>query len=613
MAPPPKDYSRFTKDGLIKRIRWLEDQVEKQKQLVAEATTAADPSNSAAAAADAPHESAKTNCTALPSAGRKRKRKPLDPTQYSTRLIALKLAYLGKEYNGFEYQTTASQPSIEEELWKALVKACLISPENPDEVDFSPYEYSKCGRTDKGVSAFGQVIGIRVRSYKPLPKEEQDQDNDQDQEDSSMQEPAAKHAEHSTSDVEMTDASAVTKPQSKPPKPKPAKEWDPISDEIPYARVLNRLLPRDIRILAWAPTLPENFSARFSCRERQYRYFFTQPAFAPLPHALEGPAPSSLANRCSTKLQKGGWLDIDAMRQAAKLFEGAHDFRNFCKIDPAKQITNFMRRVFEADIHEVEDVDSALPFLDRPEFRPAGVPAGVRPKVYYFHVRGSAFLWHQIRHMVSILFLVGQGLEAPSVVSDLLNATKYPRRPNYLMADEVPLVLWDCIFPDLTKEAPGTNAHLPETEVNLNMQDGMDWVWMGEDNPVNLHGSSGLVDQMWENWREKKMDELLANRLLECMATKPDMTRHVDSRRMTQPKSQKVFEGGNAGRYAGTYLPVMKRNVQASVDEMNDKWAQARGFASAAELARTKNWRTVIKEAKRGLSSSSPSDKDEVE
>ncbi|KAK3683814.1 pseudouridine synthase [Podospora appendiculata] len=589
MAPPPVDYSRFTKDGLIKRIKYLEDQVEKQKQLATTAAApAADPSNNDDTAAAAPHESAKSNCTALASAGRKRKRKPLDPTRYSTRLIALKLAYLGKEYNGFEYQTTASQPSIEEELWKALVKSCLISPDSPDEVDFSPYEYSKCGRTDKGVSAFGQVIGIRVRSNKPLPKE--DHELDQDQEDSSEQEPAAKHAEHGTSD----------------PKPKPAKEWDPISDEIPYARVLNRLLPRDIRILAWAPTLPENFSARFSCRERQYRYFFTQPAFAPLPHALEGPSPKG----ASSKLQKGGWLDIDAMRQAAKLFEGAHDFRNFAKIDPAKQITNFMRRVFEADIHEVEDVDSALPFLDRPEFKPAGVPAGVRPKVYYFHVRGSAFLWHQIRHMVSILFLVGQGLEAPSVVSDLLNATKHPRRPNYLMADEVPLVLWDCIFPDLTKEVPGTNAHLPETEVNFNMQDGMDWVWLGEDNPINLHGSSGLVDQMWENWREKKMDELLANRLLECMATKPNMARHVDSRRMTQTKSQKVFEGGNTGRYAGNYLPVMKRNVQASVDEMNDKWAQAKGFASAAELARTKNWRTVIKEAKLGTP---PSDKDEVE
>jgi tRNA pseudouridine38/39 synthase len=30
-------------------------------------------------------------------------------------------------------------------------------------------------------------------------------------------------------------------------------------------------------------------------------------------------------------------------------------------------------------------------------------------------IKGSAFLWHQVRCMVSVLFLIGQGLESPSV------------------------------------------------------------------------------------------------------------------------------------------------------------------------------------------------------
>lgn len=30
-------------------------------------------------------------------------------------------------------------------------------------------------------------------------------------------------------------------------------------------------------------------------------------------------------------------------------------------------------------------------------------------------VRGSAFLWHQVRCMVAVLFMIGQGLESPDV------------------------------------------------------------------------------------------------------------------------------------------------------------------------------------------------------
>ena len=62
-------------------------------------------------------------------------------------------------------------------MWKALMKARLIFPTPvespaPGEVNWEGCEYSKCGRTDKGVSAFGQVIGLRVRSNRPLMEEQ---------------------------------------------------------------------------------------------------------------------------------------------------------------------------------------------------------------------------------------------------------------------------------------------------------------------------------------------------------------------------------------------------------------------------------------------------------
>ena len=40
-------------------------------------------------------------------------------------------------------------------MFGALLKACLIE-------ERSSCNYSRCGRTDKGVSAFGQVITIIV-------------------------------------------------------------------------------------------------------------------------------------------------------------------------------------------------------------------------------------------------------------------------------------------------------------------------------------------------------------------------------------------------------------------------------------------------------------------
>ena len=43
--------------------------------------------------------------------------------------------------------------------------------------------------------------------------------------------------------------------------------------ELPYMVMLNSTLPEDIRVLAWAPVGPD-FSARFNCLHRTYKYFF---------------------------------------------------------------------------------------------------------------------------------------------------------------------------------------------------------------------------------------------------------------------------------------------------------------------------------------------------
>lgn len=46
---------------------------------------------------------------------------------------------------------------------------------------------------------------------------------------------------------------------------------------LPYVKMLNRVLPQDIRILDWSPA-PQGFSARFDCQSRTYRYYFPRGA-----------------------------------------------------------------------------------------------------------------------------------------------------------------------------------------------------------------------------------------------------------------------------------------------------------------------------------------------
>ncbi|KAI5456391.1 pseudouridine synthase [Mariannaea sp. PMI_226] len=528
------NYMSWTKNGLIERVKELETELKRRP----------------APPAPAPK----------PEAKKPKGKRKMDPSKYSTRYIALKLAYLGKNYGGFEFQAMATAPSIEEELWNALTKACLIFPKDDKVVDFDCCEYSKCGRTDRGVSAFGQVIGLRVRSNRPLAEKRR-----------KVAQPAEGGDDAMVVDSEK--AQTLEEKQEVGEEEEEAEPvFDDIKDELQYPRLLNRILPPDIRILAWCPSPPPDFSARFSCRERQYRYFFTQPAFSP--------DPSSGGTT--------GWLDIEAMRKAAKLYEGEHDFRNMCKIDPGKQITNFSRVIYEADIVEVKDVSSALPYLTSPGYAPirgldGDNASAAHPKVYTFNVRGSAFLWHQIRHMVAVLFLVGQGLEKPEIVSELLDTATNPCKPNYVMADEVPLVLWDCIFPG-DDAAPTTNK-----------KDALEWIYLADDPALGKHGQFGVIDGLWAHWREHKMDELLSNQLLQLVSGQgsTDPSRLVVRGGATTAKPNKsvtLYEGGNTGRMGGKYVPLMKKDRLQSPEEQNERYAKRKGFEGSEDMRQKKGF-----------------------
>ncbi|PUZ40893.1 hypothetical protein GQ55_9G458900 [Panicum hallii var. hallii] len=256
----------------------------------------------------------------------------------SKRLVALKVMYFGQRFYGFSSEGN-TEPTVESEIFKALERAKLMVGSRKESC------YSRCGRTDKGVSASGQVvISLYLRSN--IKDVGGDMQNER--------------------------------------------------SEIDYVKVLNRILPQDIRVLGWCP-VPADFHARFTCLSREYKYLFWK-----------------------------GDLDILEMQRAASKFVGEHDFRNFCKMDAAN-VSNYRRRITEFTISACGKRSN-------------------NDELCYMTIKGTAFLWHQVRCMVAVLFLIGQGLESPSVVDSLLDITKTPRKPQYKMAAELPLILRSCLF-----------------------------------------------------------------------------------------------------------------------------------------------------------------------
>ncbi|KAF9893146.1 hypothetical protein FE257_012557 [Aspergillus nanangensis] len=605
-AASQTDYSAWSNSSLIARITELERQLHCQTVELnpqPSPSPVANPTASTPAPKSPPqspkkHQYAADDITHV-RAPNKPPKKPreMDPSKYHTRFIALKFAYLGQRYNGLEHANgnTTQLPTIEEELWKALRKTRLIFPTGstlddlkdwkepreakPYTLNWEGCEYSKAGRTDRGVSAFGQVVGVKVRSARPKNKKMAGEDDPGRR--TTMGDGGKEEEPNNTSTAMAIDDT-----------------WDDIADELPYISILNGILPEDIRVLAWCPHPPEGFDARFSCRERQYKYFFTQPAFSPTP------GPGGFAPRANDGMQTGanhreGWLDIEAMREAARQFVGVHDFRNFCKLDTSKQIENFERIIYHSDIELVDPRNTPLGYVTQEGFQAletsvveAGsgsskTPVPAASQIYVFSLQGSAFLWHQVRHMVSVLFLVGQGLEKPSIVSDLLDISQNPRKPAYFIASDAPLVLWDCIFPN------------EESDVR---KDALEWVYAGDPRQTksqlgNSKGNSkwglgGVADTLWSVWSQRKIDEILAGSLLDLAISQGDqrVVRGESIAAEQKNKGQKVFYGANTPRTGGPYIPVMQKRKLELVEVQNAKWLASKQRkteqAAAAEASR---------------------------
>ncbi|XP_040012625.1 tRNA pseudouridine synthase A [Xiphias gladius] len=85
-----------------------------------------------------------------------------DEKKYPKKKVVLLLAYSGKGYYGMQRNPGTSQfRTIEDDLVAALVKSGCI-PENHGD-DMKKMSFQRCARTDKGVSAAGQVVSLKLR------------------------------------------------------------------------------------------------------------------------------------------------------------------------------------------------------------------------------------------------------------------------------------------------------------------------------------------------------------------------------------------------------------------------------------------------------------------
>uniref|UniRef100_A0AC35FBC7 tRNA pseudouridine synthase n=1 Tax=Panagrolaimus sp. PS1159 TaxID=55785 RepID=A0AC35FBC7_9BILA len=275
-----------------------------------------------------------------------------DFSKFPRRRIALLFLYLGWDYNGLVTQEHTSN-TIEQEILDTMVRTKLI--ENKEAA-----KWSRCGRTDKGVSGFRQVGSVTVRS---------------------------------------TDISGVGIfwPENAAEESLRIKS----TNELRYDNILNNELPDTIRVIAWAPADIE-FNARFDCISRSYVYIF--------PRAK---------------------LNIENMKLALNDMIGSHDFRNFCRIDMNKSRidTSYVREIFEANISALDEQAPSSPY-----------------QMFQLKFRGSGFLWHQIRCIVSVVYDIGRGVEDVTLISKLLDINSYPAKPQYTMARDLPLCFFDASY-----------------------------------------------------------------------------------------------------------------------------------------------------------------------
>lgn len=156
-------------------------------------------------------------------------------------------------------------------------------------------------------------------------------------------------------------------------------DTEAIRPDSAWVRGANSALPPAVAV-QWSMPVPGTFHARYSARARSYRYMLYR----------HGVRPSVFAGRT-------GWfhgtLDVEAMRRAAGMLTGEHDFSAFRSSEC--QAKNPVRMIESAAVR-------------------------TRGPYVIFEFTANAFLHHMVRNMVGCLLYVGKGSHSPEWILQVL-------------------------------------------------------------------------------------------------------------------------------------------------------------------------------------------------
>lgn len=157
-------------------------------------------------------------------------------------------------------------------------------------------------------------------------------------------------------------------------------------DAATFLRSMNALTHEAISV-SEIQHRPDDFSARFSAKSREYRYYLSTAAAPPL----------FMHDFC---WHKPGSLNVAAMNEAAAYLVGEHDFKSFCLAASAEGKPT-VREIFEISVEPVVVLGESLLCV---------------------RVVGSGFLHSMVRTIVGTLVAVGAGLRSPEWVAEVLAA-----------------------------------------------------------------------------------------------------------------------------------------------------------------------------------------------
>jgi len=158
-----------------------------------------------------------------------------------------------------------------------------------------------------------------------------------------------------------------------------------------FQRAFNALLPPSIRVVA-AEEVGPDFHSRWSALAKTYRYRIFRGRVVPpflWRYVQHDPFP----------------LDFDAMAEAARLFEGEHDFTSFAASTGSEEDDrerDTRRIIYHSELLRCSTINSQTPAEE-----------------WVYVIRGKSFLRYMVRKIVGTLVDVGRGRLTPMDIPEL--------------------------------------------------------------------------------------------------------------------------------------------------------------------------------------------------